>query len=269
MAVFFWRMLRDKYKLLLIYIVAMLGLLEMYVALFPAIKKQSASFDQMIQSMPEAMFKAFGMDPTSFSFGSFQSYLSSEYMSFLWPLLAVTFTVSVANYIAVREADGGTIETLLSLPVRRTRVFLERYAAGLLMVVTFAAVSMLGALPLAFMHGVDFEAKNFVVATVGSALFVVTVYTMATACSVFFTARSKATMTVSGVLVLMYVLNVVSGLNENLERLRYVSIFNYFNGAELLGRAVYPVHMFTVLGGATLILIAFSLWWFNRRDYSA
>ena len=107
MAVFFWRMLRDKYKLLLIYIVAMLGLLEMYVALFPAIKKQSASFDQMIQSMPEAMFKAFGMDPTSFSFGSFQSYLSSEYMSFLWPLLAVTFTVSVANYIAVREADGG------------------------------------------------------------------------------------------------------------------------------------------------------------------
>lgn len=51
--------------------------------------------------------------------------------------------------------------------------------------------------------------------------------------------------------------------------LRHFSIFNYFNGGELLARAAYSSHMLVALGGMTLTLFAFSLWWFNRRDYSA
>lgn len=262
-------MLRDKYKLLATYTVASISLLEMYVALFPTIKDQSASIDQLLKSMPEAMFKAFGMDPDSFSFNSFEAYISSEYMSFLWPMLAIALAVSLANYLAVRESDSGTIETLLSLPARRSRIFAERFAAGLVMVSVFSMIGLVGALPLAWLHGISFNTENFVVASVGSTLFAATVFSIATACSVIFSTKGKATMTASGVLLLMYVINIVSGLSENFENLRYFSLFNYFNGSELLGKAIYPEHMFLVFISAIVLLFGFSLWWFRRRDYTA
>lgn len=262
-------MLRDKYKLFLIYTVASVGLLEMYIALFPTIKEQSASIDQLIRTMPETMFKAFGMDPASFSFGSFETYLSSEYMSFLWPILAIALAISLANYIAVREADGGTVETLLSLPVRRSRIFVERYAGGLVIIGAFSIISLAGALPLAWLHGISFTAENFLVASLGSTLFATTVFSIAVVCSVLFSVKSRATMTASGILLLMYVLNVVSGLNENYDNLRYFSLFNYFNGSELLGKAIYPDNMFIIFIGSIVALFALSLWWFKRRDYSA
>lgn len=67
------------------------------------------------------------MDAASFSFSSLQSYLSTEYMSFLWPILAIIFTLAIANYIIVNEVDKGTSETLFSLPIKRTKLFLSRY----------------------------------------------------------------------------------------------------------------------------------------------
>ena len=269
MLIFFRSMLRDKLKLLAVYVISTVGLLEMYVALFPAIKKQSANFDQMIQSMPEAMFKAFGMDPANFSFGSFETYMSSEYMSFLWPVLAISFAISLANYIAVRESDDGTIETLLSLPVRRSQIFVERFGAGMFMIIIFSTISMLAALPLAWVHNVTVDAGHFVVASVGSALFATVVFSIGTLCSVLFSARGRATMIASGILVLMYALNIISGLNEHLQNMRYLSIFNYFNGSELLGKAIFPSHMFTAFGGIILVTFVFSVWRFSRRDYSA
>ncbi len=269
MLIFFRTMLRDKYKLLVIYTVASIGLLEMYIALFPTIKDQSASIDQLIRTMPPALFKAFGMDPASFSFGSFQTYLSSEYMSFLWPMLAIALAISIANYIAVREVDSGTIETLLSSPTRRSRIFTERFAAGLSIVSLFSIISLVGALPLAWLHGISFITENFVVASIGSTLFAATVYSIAVACSVIFSTKGRATMTASGILLLMYVVNVISGLNEDLENLRYFSLFNYFNGSELLGKAIYPEHMFLVFIGVIVLLFTFSFWWFKRRDYTA
>lgn len=269
MMAFFIRMLRDKYRLWLGYIVMTIILIETYVALFPSIKQQASGFDQMLQSMPAGLLKAFGMDPANFSFGSFQGYMSSEYLSFLWPIIAIAFAISIANYVSVRETDSGTIEALLSLPVQRSRILLERYLAGLVLIVTFAFASLLSALPLAQLHNVTFQTDNFITAAIGASLFTACVYTLATLMSVLFTVKGKATMVSSGILIAMYVMNVIASLNDNLKNLRYGSIFNYFNGSDLLSKNVYPDYMFIALGGAIIILFSLAAVWFNRRDFSA
>lgn len=267
--VFFLRMLRDKYKLMLVYIVSTIGLLETFVAIFPSIKQLPPNIaDQFMKSMPPAILEMFGMDSMSSYFDIFEGYLSSEYMSLLWPIIAVAFAVSLANYISVREIESGTAETLLSLPVRRSRIFIERYLAGLLMTVIFSVTSLVGALPLAKLHHVSYVFDNFVVAAVGCSIFAVCVFTLATLFSTIFSAKGNATMISSGALVIMYVMNVVSILNDKLDWLRYLSVFHYFNGSSLLGKGIYPSDMFAVLGGATMVLFAIALIRFSRRDFS-
>jgi len=268
MFVFAHRMLRDKWKSFIIYAVAAIGFLEMYIALFPAIQKQASQVNQLIKTMPPEFYKAFNMDPSTLSFDNLQSYLSSEYMSFLWPILLIVFAVSLANYISVNEIDKGTIETLASLPANRLRIFLERYLAGVLIIAGFCIVGLFSAIPLAQLHNTDFVFVNFLTATIGSFLFAWAVYSLATLSSVLLSDKGRASMVSGGILILMYVVFIISTLKEGLKNLQYMSFFNYFSGSELLAKNSYPEYALLALGGFAIVVTTAAMLWFNRRDLS-
>jgi len=268
MLAFLNRMIRDKYKAFVAYSVSAIALLEMYVALFPAIKQQSAQIDQMMRSFPPELFKAMNMDPSMLSFSSLESYLSTEYMSFLWPILAIIFAISIAHYISVNEIDRGTIETLMSLPVSRFKIFIERYFAGLLLLAAFAAISLLGIIPLANLHGIDYVLANYLTAAGGAFLFIWAVYSLAVLVSVIFSEKGKASMVTGGILTLMYVLSIISSLKDGLKNLQYLSFFHYFNGPDLLAKNAIPDYMLLVLGGFAVIASVIALMIFRKRDLS-
>lgn len=263
-----FRMVRDKFKSLLIFTLAAVGFVEMYVALFPAIKQQAAMIDEMMKTFPVEFFKAMNMDAESLSFNSLESYMSTEYMSFLWPILAIIFAISLANHIAIREIDKGTIETLCSLPVSRLKIFLSRYAAGAKMLGIFSIISLLAVVPFAMLHGIDFKIMNYIVAAIGSMFFILAIYSLATLISVIVSEKSKSTMIASSVILVMYVLNVVANLNENLTNLQYVSFFHYFNTTELLNKGIFSENMFIVFGGVILVTTIAAAIRFKRRDLS-
>ncbi|MEI6850593.1 MAG: ABC transporter permease subunit [Candidatus Saccharibacteria bacterium] len=261
-------MLRDKWKSFAIYCISALCFLEMYVALFPTISKQSGQLDSLLKNLPPEMFKAMGIDHSALSFGNMESFLSTEYMSFLWPILAIIFAITIANYISVNEIDKGTIETLSSLPANRFRIFIERYAAGLLLLFGFCIVSIFGVVPLAMIHGLDYVFVNYLTTAIGSFFFIWVVYSLATLFSVIFSEKGRATMFSGGILIFMYVIQIVTSLNENVKNLKYISFFNYFNGSDLLSKNIYPEYSLLVLGGSALIISILALLWFQRRDLS-
>lgn len=230
------RMIRDKYKTFLAFLGGSVLFLEMYIALFPFIQKQSASFDVMLKSMPAEFFKAMNMDAATFSFANLESYLSTEFMSFLWPILAIILAIILANYLIINEIDKGTVETLSSLPVSRTRIFIERYLTGFMMIVVFSFFSMLLAPILAAIHSIDFNFGNYLMAGFGAFLFSWAIYSLAIGVSMLFKEKGKSNMIIGGILVLMYVLSVVASLKDNIQWLKYFSFFHYFNGADLMAK---------------------------------
>ncbi len=261
-------MLRDKFKSFIAYSLGSVAFLEMYVALFPTVQKQAGQFNQMMQTMPAELFKAMNMDPSSLSFGVLESYLSSEYMSFLWPILLIIFVISLANYISVQEVDKGTIETLMSLPASRVKIFVERYFAGMLLIAGFTAVSLFGAIPLAMLHGVDFVFSNYVTAFIGSFFFAWAIYSLAVLASVICSAKNKASTITAGIIMLMYVLNVIANLKDSIQGLRYGSFFYYFNGSDLLAKNVYPENALLALGGFAVVVTIVAVYIFKKRDLS-
>lgn len=262
------RMIRDKYKSFIAFTISAVAFLEMYVALFPSIKKQAVQIDQMMKSFPPEIFKAMNMDPSALSFSTLESYMSTEYMSFLWPILAIIFTISIANFISVNEIDKGTIETLISLPASRIKIFIERYFAGLLMIVVFTLISIFGIIPLAMFHGIDYDITRYLTASGGSLLFILAVYSLSVLFSVLMSEKGKASMATGGVLVLMYVLSIISSLQDNLKNIQYFSFFHYFNGTELLSKGVFVNYSFLVLGSFAIIATIIAAVRFARRDLS-
>ena len=268
MFVFAIRMLRDRWKSLVIYSITALGFLEMYIALFPVVHQRANQFDLVIKTFPPEIFKAMNIDPNSLSFASIESYLSTEYMSFLWPILAIIFAISLASYISINEIDRGTIETLASLPARRSKIFLQRYFTGLILLAGFCIISLFGAIPLAILHNTEFIFNNFLTAVIGSFLFIWAVYSLTTLFSVVFSEKGKSTMATGGVLILMYVINIISALQKDFMDLKYFSFFHYYKGSDLLAMNIYTEYAVLALGGFAVVTTIGALIWFNRRDLS-
>lgn len=260
------RMIRDKYVTFLAFIGGALVFLEMYVALYPFIQKQSASFDAMMKTMPPEFFKAFNMDAASFSFSSLESFLSTEFMSFLWPILAVILAVILANYLIINEIDKGTVETLCSLPVSRTRIFLERYFTGAIMLVVFSFACMLAAPLLSEIHGIDYVFGNYLTSAIGATLFAWATYSLAILLSTIFSEKGRSNMVVGGVVAVMYVLSVVASLKDSLTNLKYFSFFNYFNGSDLLAKNTFPDYAIVVFIGFSILASVIAWYRFKNRD---
>jgi ABC-2 type transport system permease protein len=125
----FFRMMKDKFNTMLIYSLSSIAFLEMYIATFPYVQKQADSFNQMVKSLPKEMFSALGIDPSQLSYSNLQSYLATEMFSFMWPILAIIFCTSLANYSIAGEIEKGDIELTLAQPVSRTKILVEIFCS--------------------------------------------------------------------------------------------------------------------------------------------
>lgn len=269
MLAFVVRMIKDKYKFLIVYSLAAVAFLEMYVALFPMLDKMSSQLSAVMKTMPPELFKAFNLDPASLNFGNIESLLAMKHYSLVWPMMAVILAISLASYLIINEIDKGTSESLLSLPVKRRTIFVSRYFTGLALLIGFNAISIFAVAPLAMIHGIDFIWQNNLTLFIGASLFSWACYSIAILFSTIFSDKGKANMASGGIIILSYFVGVLASLKESLVNLKYFSLFNYFNGESLLIKNIYPEYIFCALGGIIVIFSLIAYFRFISRDISS
>lgn len=260
----FFRILKDRRTITLVYCLASILLLWMYIALYPAFKEQSATMEQMLKSYPEAMLKAFNFDIKSFT--TLEGFLSTEQFSFMWPLLAILATVGFAGSAFANEIEKGTIEILLSEPISRAKLFMSRYFAGLFILIIFTIVSVFSALPLAKAYNIEVSNEGFATMALLCFIFAWAIYSLSMFFSAAFSDKGKVFFITGGILVAMYVLNIVAALKESLADLKYGSFFYYFNPTNALYNNKIDHWAYLVFMGTVVMFFALGAIWFSRRD---
>lgn len=264
MLTIFLSIIRDRKKALLIYCIAGVVLLWLYVAFFPLMQEQAASVASLMEGMPEGFLKAFGIDTESFT--TIEGFLAAKQYSATWPLLVILLLVAVAGTTIAGEIEKGSIEITLSRPVSRLKIFIGRYLAGSIMLLIFTVFSVYSVLPLGAIYDVDIQFSNILKLSILAFLFGLAILSLSMFISAFLSEKSKVYMIVGSLLIGMYILNTVALIKADLENIKYASFFNYLdtNGALILneigGLSVAVFIAFAVifgLGGAYL---------FNRRD---
>ncbi len=260
----FWRTIKDRRMLILIYCLAAILLLWMYIALFPSFKDQSANLEQLIKNYPESFMKAFNFDIKSFN--TIEGFLSTEQFSFVWPLIVIFMMVGYAGTALAGEIEKGTVELLLSQPLSRAKLFCGRYLAGILMLVIFVFFSVYAATPLSAIYDISFKAQNFTTVAILALMFGLSIFSIAYFLSSIFSDRGKVFFISGVLLVVMYVLNILSSLKDNLVNLKYASFFYYFNPSKALVYNQIDHWAYLVFLGTALVLFILGLVIFTKRD---
>ncbi len=262
----FFRSLKNNRNQLVIYSLASIAFLEIYIAMFPMMKSQTEQLTELLKMYPESFMKAFGFDTSQLLFDKIGAFLATEQFTFMWPIMAILFLVSYSNSCIAGEVDKGTMEMILSQPVSRIKIFIVRYLAGLTNFLIFTFVSVFAVVPLTLMHGIEFDIKSLTIFFLEAFLFGLAIYSLSMFSSSMFSDKGKASLVTSGVLIIMYVANIVAGLKDSFSDLKYFSFFHYYNPSSALVKNTIPDWTVLVFLGFSLVMFISAIFWFNKRD---
>lgn len=133
------RDLLDHWRPLAAWLGGTVLLVAMYAVIYPTVHAAGVNIQQFIDQLPKGFRDAFlgaGVD-----YSSPTGYLSAELFSFLMPVLLIVAGVVAGSRALAAEEGNGTIDVLMSTPVQRRRLALERAVGAQLPVLAIAAVA--------------------------------------------------------------------------------------------------------------------------------
>ncbi len=254
---------RDKRTSLLVYCLVVVGLVWLYIGLYPSIQAQSAALSKVFESLGPSI-KAFGIKDIGFD--TLEKFLSIELFGITWPILTITFVAARTGQSLAGEIEKNTMGTLLALPISRANLFLSKYLGGLVALVIFVGITAFAALPIAWAYGIGFQAINFVNLAILCLLFSWALYSLGMLLSALLNEKGHVYLAMGGVMMTMYIANVVAGISDRLSWLQYGSLFHYFNASDVLIFNHTSLVSYAVFGGLILSATLAGMVWFGRKD---
>lgn len=248
------------------YSLAALSFLLLYILIYPSFQSETAKFNELLEAYPKALLQAFNIDQLQLT--TFEGYISAEHFSFVWPLMAIFLSMSLAGVAFAGEVEKGTMAFLLSQPISRARIFIAKYLSAVLAILSFVVLSVIAIIPLASIQDISVNSGNIYRTALLSLLFAWAIYALSAMISGATSERSKSYFVVGGLLLIMYVANVVSGLVNGLDWLKFVSFFHYYQPAKILAGGAIQLSSVLIFSITIIASFAIGIVLFLRRDMS-
>ncbi len=197
---------------------------------------------------------------------------SLEILSFIW-LYAGIYTVFMASSLLSHEVENKTIDLSLSKPISRYNFLGGKIA--FLYVFTMTVIGILFLISLGSMAGSSqFRTEGIYIDRLVVTYFSVVLFLGALAMvaiffsTIFLSTKKSATLGVLVLMIMFFLGEFYIYMDEAIQGIRYLSIFNYYNPVDYLVNANFD--LFTtdiiVLGVINGVLIAGSLFVFSKKD---
>lgn len=248
-----------------LWIGALCGALLMYIALYPTFSSDAEATRKLFASLPPAISDALGIDVvTMLSFLGFFAFTFTNLT-----LIAAVHAMHTGLSVLSREARSKTTDFLLTKPSSRTNAFVQKCAAGLLVIVVTWAAMTAAAFGFAKAFGAgDFSVRRFVLLML--AMLIVQLWFFV--CGVFVAQclpRLKATIPTTLAVVFGFFITGMLGAILNDEYLRYLSPLRFFDYVSIAGGNGYELSYLGIAVITSVAMLATAYTLYVRRDVRA
>ena len=120
----------DRRKAMIWWTIGMVFLTAWIAVVYPVIR-DSEAFVNFLEEFPPELMAMFGMDPGTFLTGA--GFLQAQLFSFMAPVIIITFAVIAGAGATAREEANGTMDMLLSIPISRSSLLLQKAGSMILL----------------------------------------------------------------------------------------------------------------------------------------
>ena len=240
-----------------------IGLLAvMDLAVFPTVQRMSGQMQDLLKSYPEALKAMFGLGS---DFGTGPGYLDSEFFSFLGPLVVLAAGIGFGAGADAAEEERGTIDWLMSAPLSRGRVIVEKALGVLLAVLATSAVLTVALLIGSPAAGLGLGTAGILAATVsltllGWAFASVSVMVGAVTGHRWIATGAAVALGLGG-----FLLTSLARIVPDLESWRWLSPFTWYASGDALAGRLHAGYL-AALALTTVVALAVAGLAFQHRD---
>lgn len=254
----------DRRRTIFYWAAGISSLLIVTFSAWPALSDNAAAMESMVNALPTEMFAMFGMtDPSSLTTPA--GFISSRAYLNMGPLIMIIFTVGGVSALVAKEERNGVLDMVLSNPVTRRSVLVQKAAAlglqavliGLIMtIVTFAGNAI---------WNTDLVPINMIGANVGLVLIGLFFGGMVLGLWSVMASGGAAVAITSAFAVITYFINGLGSVVEPIAVVRPISPFYWYIGDTApLAKGIEPAYMMLFIGA--LAFTAVAMWRFDSRD---
>ncbi|MCX6728975.1 MAG: ABC transporter permease subunit [Candidatus Saccharibacteria bacterium] len=255
------RELRAHYKVLIVWMIWMVFLIISGMYKFQALSANDAN--GLLKVFPKSLQVIFGISGFNLS-----TMIGAFGILFLYIILTATIhaTMLGAEIISKEERDR-TSEFLFPKPVSRNLVVTQKLLAAVTNVVVLNLVTLVTSILTVAAFAKDFSNNGMVIVLCSALLFMQLLFLSIGAVFAGILKNSKVSASIATAILLgTYVMWVVIDLNKNLEFMKYLTPFKYFDASVIIHDGHLDVFYVSLSVILTIVLIITTYLAFNKRD---
>ncbi|MHC4958192.1 MAG: ABC transporter permease subunit [Planctomycetota bacterium] len=231
---------------------------------WPTLSKGAEQLEGLLELVPREVFAAFGVsDPAMVLTPA--GFLNSRVYGSLGLIVMVVFAIAMGTAEIAGDIRRGTMDVLLSTPVRRGKLVLQRWAAMATLIAVASACLGLVVATFNAILGLGLPAIGLLAANAGFALLVLFFGTLALAVGSATGSVAAARGVPAVVAVASFLFNAFGATSPAFGALKLMSPLHWYLGEEPpLARGFSPD--MSLLAGGVVVLGALAVAGFARRD---
>lgn len=255
---------RDQRRSVIAWGIGVGAVVAMYTAFYPSIKASAADLQAYMDKLPDAIRNIVAAEDYTSPVG----YLESEFFNTMGPLVVLIFAIGAGARAIAGEEEAGTLDLLLSAPVRRRHVLATKAAAIVASTLVLAAVAAVAIAVLGPPFDLSVPLGDLLAGCVMLALLGLAFGGVALAIGTATGRRTLANAVAGGLAVLGFIVSAVGPTVDWLRPLRPLSPFRWYQDPGVLSGGLHSVNVL-VLSGIALVTYAIAHLAFERRDLSS
>jgi ABC-2 type transport system permease protein len=252
--------LKLNMKALIIWVISIAGTNFAFMLMFPSLQDAMNKALSAYESMG-SFTTAFGMDRLSMAkpLGFYGVYAGA-----ILSLGGALYAAILGTGILSKEEGGHTSEFLLTLPYSRVNVVFQKTAALFIILFVFDLVNLLlGLLSFPLIHA-EPALKEILLYHISQFLMHLEIASIGMLLSAF---TKKVNLGLGlGITLLLYFLDMMSRVLEQLKSAKYITPFYYSNAADVITSGGIDLVLLGIGIGITVICILTGMWYYNKRD---
>jgi len=254
--------MKDYYRTTIILAIFYMGMAAMYCGMFPSFKEVLE--DMMASGGAEPFSQFFG--PAAADMATYVGFLNLELYQIFWiVILGILLGFIAASQIS-KDIEGKTIDLLMSNPVSRKQIVIEKFIGLIPLVLILNFSTMLSVMGTTIAIGEKLNFGNLFLTHLVSIPYLLAVISIGILLSVLIDEKMKASIFFIALFMGMYVLESISKIIPDFESLGYVSITHYFNPYDSLKFGEVNAVNIIILTVIFLEVLLFAMLYFEKRD---
>jgi len=230
---------------------------------YVALSSSGQSMNELFVQLPKSMKIIFGIGTLDLSKAS--GYYGMLFLYLL--LMATVHAVMLGSDIISKEERDRTAEFLLARPISRNKIITAKLWAGFMNILIFNIITLVSSIIIVGKYSKGEVVSSDILVLMGG-MFILQLMFMLIGTAIAATCRNpkNSTSISTAVLLITYILSMAIDLSGNIEYLKYLTPFKYFEAKNLMfGGGFDPV--FIILSVVIiLILLGITYRSYKKRD---